>query len=166
MRKYLLRYVYLWIPAAVAVYLPTVILPAMVPSLSGLPASIPVHILQWVCALIMLIGWSLNTGMLSYHYPWNTAACLLGYYGISLVLVSLLYWADSGTLLKALLDIFAGLISFKPLHMFDRALKTVFMRSEFAVINILVACCAVGYVMGLIFRRTHPNPYRPKLYRR
>jgi len=126
----------------------------------------PAQILQWVCALIVLIGWSINTGICAYYYPRNTFSLLLGYYSIHLILVVMFYQTVYDSPFRSYLDIAAGLFSYKPLDIIEQTLNEFDMtRQRLVILNVIVVCNFIGYIAGFIFRIINPNPYRPKLYR-
>jgi len=161
MKKYISRYLFLWLPAITLAYIFTVLNSPH----SALSQSMPAQLAQWLCVIIMLIGWSANTGMSAYYYPRNTFSLLLTYYSICLILVTLFYRERFDSSIKVYLDIAAGLFSYKPLDILERTLIDFNMQHRLVILHIIVACNFIGYIIGVIARIMNPNPYRPKLYK-
>jgi hypothetical protein len=161
MGKFLFRYKFFWLPAVASAYIFT----EFNAHNSPFSQSVPGQVIQWATALIMLIGWSVNTGMCAYFYPRNTFSLLLAYYSVCLILVTVFYQSMSGTMLRNVFGVISGLISYKPLDIISRVIRDFFAMTELVMINILAGCNFIGYVIGFIARRVNPNPYRPKLYR-
>lgn len=152
MRKYMLRYLIFWLPAAIVAYLFN-------------RADMISQIAQWATALFMLFGWSANTGMAAYHYPRNTLALILAYLGGSILLIMSMYAVPYSSTPHFWLNTLGGLLSFRPLGIFVKALLDFNIRQELVVTCALSACCMAGYLVGLIVRRIRPNPYRPRFGR-
>lgn len=164
MRKYLFRYLIFWLPAAVVAYLFT----------RGMPWShligdtAPWHqIPQWFTAFFMVFGWSANTGMAAYHYPRATLSALLCYTGFNILITVTMYTVGSEGALGSLLWSFGGILSFKPLSIFVTTLKSLRPPWPWEMILLcgLVACMAIGFIVGLVQRRVNPNPYSPRIRR-
>jgi hypothetical protein len=153
-KKYLVRYVIFWLPAALVAYLFN----------NSMAAS---HILLWFTAFFFLLGWGVNTGMAAYRYPRAVLAALLTYTGVHLIVIELLYRQDGRTLLGVLLRRVGGAFSFIPLDMFVKALRqySPSIPHELYATVLLIAVCLIGYLAGLLRRRSHPDPYHPVMGR-
>lgn len=149
MRKYILRYFIFWLPAAVVAYF-----------FAG--SSMASQVAQWLCAFFMLFGWSANTGMFAYNYPRNALALILAYLGVSILVIMTMYSVPYSSSSHYWLNTLGGLLSFKPLAIFVKALLDFNIQQEMVVTGALTACCFIAYLVGLIVRRIRPNPYRPR----
>lgn len=150
MSKYIVRYLILWLPAALVAYFFN-------------NASMASQVAQWFCAFFMVFGWSVNTGMCAYHYPRTTLSLILVYTGINVLLIVLLYASTYASPLNKALILVGGALSYTPLDAFVRAILDFNIPHEVYVIAFLVACCFVGYCVGLAYRRVRPNPYSPRM---
>ena len=153
MGKYLFRYLIFWLPAAVAVYF-----------FSG-ESSGAAHAFQWFGAFFLVLGWSVNTGMLAYHRPRNALALLMGWLGCNILIITALYRTPYQSTLHWWLLNVGGALSFKPLDIFIMALLDFPVQHEMVVTGALAACCFAGWLCGTVYRRIRPNPYRPRIYR-
>lgn len=153
MRKYLLRYLIFWLPAIVVAYF-------------FHNSSMPLQVLQWFFAFFMLFGWAANTAAAAYHYPNSTLSALLAYAGFHLIAINVVYTTDFRSGLHIVLRALSGLFSFKALGVFKAVADSLDWYGELAVVVLVCACCLLGYLAGLLRRRTHPNPYRPRIVRK
>lgn len=152
MKKYLLRYFIFWLPAVLVAYFYN-------------NAGMLSQTLQWVCAILMIVGWSVNTGFAAYYYPMTTLSILLFYSGVSVIVITAQYMTQYGSIAHTLLHQWGGIISYKPLDILVMAILDFNIPHEIYVVGALIALCAVGLAAGLIQRRIHPNPYHPKIMR-
>ncbi|HHY51828.1 MAG TPA: hypothetical protein GX499_01105 [Clostridiales bacterium] len=153
MGKYLFRYLIFWLPAAVAAYF-----------FSG-GSSTATLAFQWFGAFFMVLGWSVNTGMMAYHHPRQGLALLLAWLGVNILIITALYRTSYQSSLHWFLLNVGGVLSFKPLDIFIVALLDFPFQHELIVTCTLAACCFFGWICGTLYRRIRPNPYRPKIYR-
>lgn len=153
MRKYLLRYLIFWLPAAAVAYFYN-------------NASSPSQLLQWFFSFFMVFGWSVNTGMAAYHFPRSTMSALLTYTGFNILIIVTMYSAYVGSGLYILLHKVGGILSFNALDIMVQALRPYNeLDWEMVVLLFLVACCVIGYIIGLVHRRVNPSPYSPRIGR-
>lgn len=150
MRKYALRYLVFWLPAVLVAYFYT------------LDSNLSIT-LQWFTAFFMILGWSVNTGMAAYHTPRSALSLLLCYTGFHILLIVCLASADRRSGLYLLLRSFGGILSYKPLGILLRAVRTMVALPEFFVLGILAGGCALGWIIGVVQRRISPNPYSPRI---
>ena len=151
MRKFLLRYLIFWLPAAAAAYFFN-------------NASDLSQILQWFFSFFMVFGWSVNTGMAAYHFPRSTLSALLTYTGFHILIIITMYTAYSGSGLSILLRKAGGLFSYNALDIMVQALRPFpELDWEMVVTLFLACCCAVGFLIGLLHRRINPDPYSPRI---
>jgi hypothetical protein len=149
MKRYILRYLFF-------------LTPALLVSLFFRNASAASQVLQWFTAFFMVLGWAVNTGMAAYYYPRDVLGLMLVYAGANLALINLVYhntWGSRSGWLGELM----GAASFTPLQIFVRALIDLNIQQEVYVLAGMVACCAAGYLAGLLARRIYPNPYHPRI---
>jgi len=154
MRKYILRYTVILLPALLAYYLAYFLLP---------PGNIPIQIAQWVLGFFLLLGWGVNSAAAAYHYPRYTISFMLAYVGVSTLLVWGRYHSSFGTTAYTVLDHAAGALTYRPLAMLYQALQDFNIFQELWLIGILTCCCAIGFLCGLIYRQIRPNPYHPTM---
>lgn len=153
MKKYLIRYLIFWLPALLVSYLFAG---------GGLMADIP----QWFFAFFMLFGWSVNTGMAAYHFPRGALSALLAYGGFNTLVIVTLYTTDYRQGLHIFMRKVGGIFSFQPLDILVRNLKPITSAAlpwEFIVLCVLLVCCLLGYLVGVVQRRVRPNPYSPRI---
>ncbi len=153
MKKYYCLYLVFWLPALLVSFLFN-------------NTSAFSHILQWAFAGIMVVGWSVTTGFATYHYPKRVLALILLYGGINAVLITTLYAAHYNSGIYTFINTWGGVLSFQPLDILVKALLDFSIPHEFYVTGLVVVCCLIGYIVGLVYRRIRPNPYRPRLLRR
>ena len=149
MKRYFLRYLFF-------------LTPALLVSLFFRNAGTVSQALQWFTAFFMVLGWTVNTSVSAYHYPQEVFGLMLVYTGVNLVLINLVYhntWGSRSGWLGELM----GAMSFTPLQILVRALIDFNIQQEVYVLIGLLACCALGYLSGLLARRIYPNPYRPRI---
>ncbi|MDL2233053.1 hypothetical protein LJC63_05675 [Ruminococcaceae bacterium OttesenSCG-928-L11] len=144
MRKYMVRYLIFWLPAV------------LVACFYNNPTSLS-HGLQWIFAILMLLGWTVNTAMASYHFPRRTLSLILMYLGINMIAALLLYSIDYTLPILRL----AGILSFTPLDILIVALLDFTIPHELYMVGLVVGLAVLGWAAGLLYRRFHPNPYRP-----
>ncbi len=150
MRKYIVRYLIFWAPAAAV-------------SLFFFGRSQASQTAQWFCAAFMVLGWAINTGMASRHYPRATLALLLGYLGANILLIVGLYNTPQLSPLHSFLSDYAGIFSYKPLDIIIVAIVDFSLRHEFVVTYALAGLCFCGWLIGQLYRRARPDPYRPTM---
>ena len=150
MKKYLLRYLIFWLPAVLAAYFYN-------------NASAASQVLQWFCAFFMVLGWAVNTSMAAYRYPRKTMALLLGYAGIHILIITMLYSAQYGTAAEMFLLRYGGMFSYRPLDIVVMALLDFNIMHEMYVTLFLVFLCFAGFAAGVFYRRLVPDPYRPRI---
>lgn len=150
MRKYILRYLIFWLPAAITFYVYH-------------NSSMLSQVLQWFFAFFMLLGWAVNTGMAAYHYPRKVLSLIFGYTGVNVLLTVILYRSFTGTTLHYVMGNFGGLFSYNPLDVFVMAIVDFNISHELYVLGFLVACCLLAYIIAIIYRWMNPNPYRPRI---
>ena len=148
MRKYLLRYLIIWLPALLASYLLN-------------DSYTFAQIILWFLGFFLLLGWGVNTSMAAYNYPRKTLSFLLAYFGLSVLLIMGLHGASFRSTSYHIFDHTAGALTYRPLYMFFQALLEFNVFAEMWVAGIVVSCCAVGFLCGIIYRQIRPNPYRP-----
>lgn len=153
MRKYLLRYLVFWVPAVVVAYFFS-------------SAAFPSQIAQWFTAFFMLFGWGINTGMAAYRHPLPTLSFLLCYAGLNILVVMTMYSAEVGGAMYVFLHRFGGIFSFQAVNIFVQTLKGYpGLYAELVVVEVLLGCALVGYLVGLVQRRVNPSPYSPRIFR-
>ena len=150
MRKYMLRYLLLWLPAAAV-------------ALFYNHATTLSQALQWIFAGVMVLGWAANTGMCAYHYPRTTLSLILFYTGMSIFSITMQVSVRYGSQLYDAVHRWGGLLSFRPLDILVVALLDFRIPQEAYVVGFLVLLCLTGYLVGLLYRRIRPNPYRPRV---
>lgn len=153
MKKYLLRYLIFWLPAIAVAYFFT--------NSSSLS-----QVLQWFFAFFMLFGWAANTAMAASHFSSSTLSALLAYLGFHLVAIYIVYTTDFRSGLHIVLRTLGGLFSFKALAVFKSLADSLNWWGEIAVVLLVFCCCLLGFLVGLVHRRLHPDPYRPRFSRR
>lgn len=153
MRKYLLRYFIFWLPAfAVAVLYA-----------NATPLS---HILQWFFGFFMLFGWSVNTGMAAYHQPRAALSALLAYMGVVTMITVVLYTTSFRDTLHIVARLFGGVALYWPMGIILKSIQLLGNKPwELVLLLVLGSCCLIGYLVGLLQRRSNPNPYRPRINR-
>ena len=151
MKKYILRYLLFWLPAAAISYFYN--------NTSGLS-----QVLQWVFASVMAVAWAVNTGMAAYLYPRTTLSLVFAYSGVSAFLILALYSAPYKS--YYILQPLAGMFGYVPLDIYVMALLDFNIPHEWYVTIFLVTLCLIGYLIGLICRRLRPNPYRPVIVKK
>ena len=68
--------------------------------------------------------------------------------------------------LHIVLRTLGGLFSFKALAVFKSLADSLNWWGEIAVVLLVFCCCLLGFLAGLVHRRLHPDPYRPRFSRR
>lgn len=152
MKKHLLLYAVLMIPAMIVAYTYA----------NGTALS---QILQWGFALVMIAGWAVNSGVAAYRYPSATLAFLLLYAGVNIFAVSLLYRQPYNSAEFLSMRHWIGAISFRPLDILVNALSDFMIPLELCVLCVLAALCLIGFLVGVLYRRLRPNPYHPRIMR-
>ncbi|MCL2057303.1 MAG: hypothetical protein FWH02_08825 [Oscillospiraceae bacterium] len=149
MKKYLPRYLLFWAPAFAL-------------SLFFRGDLMQFHALRWFFTFFMLLGWGINTAMAAYHYPRKVLSGLLMYAGAHVLLIT---WLYSLTDRSPALYYLAGAFSFTPLDILVTALLDFNIMHELYAALTVIALCLLGWAAGALYRRTNPNPYRPKIGR-
>lgn len=150
MRKYLLRYLIFWLPAVTV-------------SCFFNNSTMLSHILQWFFCFFMVFGWAVNTGMAAYRQPRPALAALLVYSGFNIIITVVKYTTDPREGLGVVLRRVGGLFSYNALDIMVRAISQFSIPHELCVLGLVAGCCFVGYVVGLVQRRIHPDPYSPRI---
>jgi hypothetical protein len=150
MRKYLLRYLIFWAPAFLAACFFN-------------NASMPSQILQWFFAFFMIFGGAVNTAMAANRYPKEAISDLLIWLGVNLFAITMLYEYNNNPATRTLFLRLGGATSFTPLDIVVTALLDFDIPHEMFITVFLFCTCFVGFLAGLIYRRSHPSPYSPKL---
>jgi len=150
MKKYMLAYFILWLPAVLVAYLYN-------------NAEMLSQILQWSFAVLMVLGWSVNTGLMAYRYPRTALSLVFFYVGLTVLAITLKYSSESGTPLHQFMRVWGGILSYKPLEIFIMALRDFNIPHEMYLMGAVVLLCLVGYLVGLAYRRVRPDPYSPRI---
>ena len=150
MKKHLLRYLIFWAPA--------VIVACFFNNMTTVSQA-----LQWFLAFFMLLGWTVTTGMASYHFPNRILSLLLMHLGINMLLIVALYNLNIGSRWTFVMLRLFGLFSFTPLDIIVNALINFNIPHEIYVTVLLFFSCMLGWIAGFIYRKLNPDPYRPHI---
>lgn len=153
MKRYVLRYLIFWLPAALVAYFFN-------------NETLLSQILQWFFAFFMLFAWSVNTAMAACRNPRGTLSLLLAYGGIHALMLTAIYNADFRSGLYVVLRAVSGVFSFRPLGVFVHAVDPFNLYSELLVLSVIVVCCFAGFLFGAVRHRVCPDPYHPRIIRR
>jgi len=150
MRKYYLAYALFILPALVF---------ALVSNRGG-PSFTAV---QWVFALVFLLGFGFTTYLAAYPYPRQTFSFILMYAGVNLIIYYFFYMSVFGTAAYVFLRDYGGALSYVPLGVLVDALNDSVQNAEVYVILTAALSMLVGYFAALVKRRVKPYPYSPKI---
>jgi len=121
------------------------------------------QILQLIFAVFMLFGWAINTGMAAYNYPRRTLSAMFLYYGINLLVITALYRMVIAQGFRRIVYKLAGITSFTPMNPIMRFLLGFNIPQEVYVTTFIFILLFIAWIIGVIYRRHHPNPYRPRI---
>ena len=148
MKKYLLRYLFYWAPAFLA-------------SLLLRDAGTAAQVLRLFCAFFMLFGWAVNSGMAASREPRRTMAAILLYLGFALLMVNALYTGALQSRLGSAGVVLGGIFSYTPLEAIVDKMRDFRIPHEYYLTLGVAALCAIGWLLGLLYRFHNPDPSRP-----
>lgn len=109
-------------------------------------------ILQWICAAVMVLGWSVLTGFSAYRNGRRALGLLLLYASFVILDLAMVYtMAGQSRALHAIFNTLS-LLTFRPLDILVVQLLDYNFPQEIAVMGFLIACCLVGFLVGILCR--------------
>ena len=165
---YYVRYIVFWLPIAViTVLLRTEPVYAVFERYVGpwgpITTEMIAFFIQLFFILFMLLGWLINSAMAAIRFPRRTLSGILIYFGLNMFLIMGYYASYYGSPLYHFLRYYGGIFSYVPMNALIQKFIDYNLSHEIWATGIITACCLIGFVIGAVQRRVHPNPYRPRM---